>query len=162
MRRSKAPSAIAKKKVDDPATSNFTPPVKKPATATVAAAGPIKREPLTNVSNVVTSTKEQDDTATTSHREEEGPVAEKPASASQVPITKPSTSKGGVGFKTPFKSPTTATNAAIIKAKQQQEKDAANGLAEPDIYFTVMWCNYSNKKHKTYNDGKFTHKGTLI
>lgn len=128
MRRSKAPSAMAAKQ-----GGVSSPPPQ-----------PVKREPLSNVSNAPPTTT----TATDPVHKVVDTTTKDTTSSEPAPATaKPSK------FKAPFKSPTTSTSVAIAKVKQQQEKKVSEGNAEPDLYFTVMWCNYSTKKHKSYNDG---------
>lgn len=69
--------------------------------------------------------------------------------ATQLKI--PLANKSGGSFRTPFKSPITSATKAISVAK------AAAATEEPKeaVVYTVLWCNYSTKKHKTWNDGIF-------
>lgn len=55
--------------------------------------------------------------------------------------------KSTTTFRAPFKSP---TSTAIAKPAA---KSATKEEPKESIVYSVMWCNYTTKKHKSYNDG---------
>lgn len=157
MRRSKAPSSLAK------SAGVTTGTVNKPFSL------PVKREPLAPLPKGLDTVKpktEDEVEAEMDTTEENGQPNNNHVEQQPMRVIKPAivASSTGPKFKTPFKSPTTATSMAIVKAKQSQEQSEKDKESEPDLYYTVMWCNYSTKKHKSYNDGMnmTTNKTILI
>ena len=152
MKRSKAPSSILAKRKDDKPLVRTSFPVSSasvPAVARTSAPVVVPPPAPAVVPPPAVSCTEPAHPPEPPY-DENIPVSTLPSTINKIA---PKGKSGG--FKTPFKSPTTSATTAIVKAHQQKEKEDTKAAAEPDIYYTVMWCNYSTKKHKTYNDGMF-------
>jgi hypothetical protein len=68
--------------------------------------------------------------------------------------------RAGLGVRRSFKSPTatpssstTPTRPTTPRQVTPVKKEETNSQAGESHYYRVMWCKYSRKKHKTYNDG---------
>jgi hypothetical protein len=131
MKRSKAPSALAAKKARTDETV-----VKKSETITNEAK-PKTETPKDSqeLYHSSTPTPPSAPASTVSDTENIPP---------KIPLNKPG------GFRTPFKSPVTSATKVIAAKKVE----ASEELKESVIY-TVLWCNFTNKKHKSWNDGTF-------
>jgi hypothetical protein len=68
--------------------------------------------------------------------------------------------RAGLGVRRSFKSPTATPASSSTSARPTTprqvtpvKKEETDSTAGESHYYRVMWCKYSRKKHKTYNDG---------
>ena len=134
MKRSKAPSALAAKKArTDEATSSKT------EASTI--------DPKIKKTDTKDSEESYHSTATPSPAPTPSPTQEHNTQPKST--TNPLSTKSGGSFRTPFKSPITSATKVASKAEASEEP-------KESIIYTVLWCNFTTKKHKTWNDGIYT------
>ncbi len=146
MRRSKAPSSLAKVSFVSPRTNTSS----SPSLSTKPTTSVKKEESEKDESNI--------DRVPTTVDEGEKPVALKEVEKNEEEKEKSVENEKKVvvgevkAFKTPFKSPLVGKGNLPIGIKKEKE----NKEEEASIIYMVLWCNYSNKKHKNWNDGMFS------
>jgi len=152
MRRSQAPSQRGKRPFVSPLVSNRPPAVAEKKTKE----SPAKRPKIEDDEEGTTVNVEID-----SESVEMTEVKQEAEEAKTTSATSPAAGRrAGLGVRRSFKSPTAAPSSSTTSARPTTprqvtpvKKEETDSPAGESHYYRVMWCKYSRKKHKTYNDG---------